>query len=191
MKKNLIIYILLLSVSSALWGCDPLTTHKITSTIFDGVPTLPEPEEYCREYHEKKLNDEAKTAIALAQQADRVRVSSIHKPYEEKACNKCHDKTKDSGLIVPASQLCFTCHTNIAKSTFVHGPAAVGGCIECHEPHSTSTLSLLKTEGDKLCATCHQEKRSTEKLHLIATKNSMHCTDCHDPHSGDVKFFLK
>jgi len=171
-------------------GCDPVTTHKITSTIFDGVPSLPPPEQFCREYHERTVAEELEAARKKELAAVKTEGSS-HPPYADKRCDDCHDKSKESGLIRPRNEICFVCHPTINKGAFVHGPASVGGCLECHEPHSSSNPSLLKFEKRSLCGGCHREKRLAETMHKSVTAKGMLCMDCHDPHSSNVRYFLK
>lgn len=176
---------------SLLCSCNPVTVHKVTSTIFDGVPSLPPADQLCQEYHEAKVVEEAsKAAPALAAKAAK-EVARGHRPYVEKRCNDCHDKTKDSGLIKPRDQICFVCHPNIIKKYFVHGPVSVGACLDCHDPHSSGQSALLKVEKKDLCAVCHKEKRIAESMHKKVTESGMACTDCHDPHDGDAKYFLR
>lgn len=171
-------------------GCDPLTVHKVTSTIFDGVPSMPSAEQYCQDYHEKKLA-ESRDSANKKSASETAANGSIHPPYKEKRCDKCHDKSKDSGLIKPRDEICFVCHPKILNKPMLHGPAAVGGCLECHDPHSTGFPSLLKVEKGKLCATCHQEPRQAAGMHDKVTSSGMVCTDCHNPHAGDAKYFLR
>ncbi len=171
-------------------GCDPLTAHKITSTIFDGVPSMPPAEQFCSEYHEKKLSDEAEAA-RKKQLASAKGNESSHPPYAEKRCNDCHDKSKESGLIRPRHQICFVCHPNINNGAMVHGPAATGSCLECHDPHSSKFSSLLKTDKSEICGTCHREKRAAQSMHGKVAAKGVLCTDCHDPHAGNARFFLK
>ena len=172
-----------------LCGCDPLTVHKVTSTIFDGVPTLPPPEQFCQEYQVKKAVEEKDATLKSA--AQRVDTGSSHLPYKEKRCNGCHDKSQESGLIRPKDNLCFVCHPTIGDVNMAHGPAAVGSCLECHEPHSANYPALLKVEKAKLCIGCHQEKRLAQAMHDKVSTNGMVCMDCHDPHAGSAAYFLR
>lgn len=173
-----------------LCACDPLTVHKVTTTIFDGVPSMPPAEQYCQEYHEKKVAEQSKASTTATAEA-KTAAGSSHPPYKEKRCNDCHDKTKESGLIKPRDQVCFVCHPGIMKKYFVHGPVATGSCLECHDPHSSTEPALLKVEKKKLCAVCHKEKRVAEAMHQKVTDSGMVCADCHDPHDGDAKYFLR
>jgi predicted CXXCH cytochrome family protein len=169
-------------------GCDPLTVHKVTTTIFDGVPSLPAAEEYCKDYHIK--------ATLVEQEAERKKQSSIvtsssHPPYADKRCNDCHNKDAESGFVVAANVLCFHCHKNFPIGDFQHGPVAVGSCLKCHMPHSSNFPSLLTTSKDKVCDVCHIEQRAAKGMHSSMIKKGVYCTDCHDPHGGSNRFFLK
>lgn len=176
---------------AVICGCDPVTTHKITSTIFDGVPSLPPADQYCRDYHEKKLAEEAEAARAKKLVAEKT-AASAHPPYAEKRCSSCHDKNAEEGLIRPKRELCFVCHDrDLVSGAFVHGPAATGACLECHDPHSALYPKLLKNPNGKLCLGCHQEQRLAQRLHTEVSARGMTCTACHDPHSGPARYFLK
>ena len=183
------IFLVPLCMVSVLCGCDPLTVHKVASTIFDGVPSMPPADQYCKDFHEKTVAEQL--ASAKRKSSTDATKGSIHPPYKEKKCNNCHDKSKDSGLKRPKDQICFMCHPNIVNKPMQHGPAAVGACLECHDPHSTSNPSLLKVEKAKVCAVCHKEKRQAAEMHDKVIKAGMMCTDCHNPHAGDVKYFLR
>jgi predicted CXXCH cytochrome family protein len=175
-----------------LSGCDPVTRYKVMSTIFDGVPRLPPPEQLCEEYAAKKVTEFrtelTRKAEAKGTDAD---MRSNHLPYEEKKCDNCHDKNKEDGLVAPKSKVCFVCHTGFLTGAYLHGPAAVGACLSCHEPHSALFPKLLKNYGDKLCEQCHRETRVATDLHSKVRGLGMACTDCHDPHGGSSPYFLR
>lgn len=177
-----------------LSGCDPIARHKVLTTFFDGVPSLPPPDELCKEHVEKMKAMEAMEASTRLEQekaAPGAPRGSAHQPYSEKRCDDCHDKDKPDGLIRPKKDLCFVCHTDFVNGAFVHGPVAVGDCLACHLPHTASFSSLLKVDKSQLCSTCHREKRLSVSLHDTVVAKKMNCPDCHDPHFGDVRYFLK
>ncbi len=182
--------ILFIAVTAAalLGGCDSLTMYKVTSTIFDGVPSMPPADQYCRDYHIQATLDEAKSERtkqeAKAQNSD-------HPPYTEKRCNDCHNKDTDSGFVVAADLLCAHCHKNFPTGSFLHGPAAVGACLKCHLPHTSQNPSLLIQPKETICDICHAEMRVAKGIHSKALGKGVLCTDCHDPHGGDVRFFLR
>jgi predicted CXXCH cytochrome family protein len=187
MKKLTFIIFLLTTCALLLCACDPLTVHKVTSTIFDGVPTMPSAEQYCRDYHIQATKDE----LEAKQKQQGIKQNSTHPPFAEKRCNDCHDKSTDSGFVVAADLLCAHCHKGFPSGNFLHGPAAVGACLKCHVPHSADNPSLLLRPAAEVCDACHAEARSSSKLHTTSRAKGMICTDCHDPHGGSDRFFLR
>jgi predicted CXXCH cytochrome family protein len=181
----------LVLVIGILCGCDPLTTYKVTSTIFDGVPRMPPPEQYCREYHERALSEEREAEQKKKRLSEQAGIKSVHPPYAEKRCNDCHDKNTDSGFVAPTKELCFVCHPDFLKGSFSHGPAAVGDCLKCHLPHDSPNPKLVKLKNGEMCALCHREKRLSEGLHAKSISRGMSCTECHNPHGGNNQFFLE
>jgi predicted CXXCH cytochrome family protein len=186
MRKILLISFIT-AAAVVLGGCDPLTMHKVTSTLFDGVPSMPPAEQYCKEYHVQATLDE----LAAKRKQQGVVLESTHPPYAEKRCNDCHNKDTDSGFVVAADALCAHCHKGFPKGSFLHGPAAVGACLKCHLPHSSQNPSLLSKSKEDVCGVCHAEPRIAQKLHTTATAKGLACTDCHDPHGGNNRFFLR
>lgn len=191
MAKTLVICLLLIT-TCFVTGCDPVNRHKVMSTIFDGYPTLPPPEQYCTEYVEK-LAAEARNE-ARGKKADKAAVGSSqsqHLPYQEKNCSDCHDKSNQNGLIVPRNELCFVCHPDFIKGSYVHGPVAIGDCLVCHQPHSSAFPKLLTTAKSDICVKCHREKRVASGMHDNLAARQIECVDCHDPHFSSIPFFLK
>lgn len=175
----------LFSLMFLLAACDATTRHKALTTLFDGVPSLPPPDELCAEYAKNK-------EVAAATETKPV-TQVNHLPYEEKRCPDCHSQDKDTGggLVAPRNELCFICHPDILQHQMAHGPAAVGDCLECHVPHSSSFPALLIVERAKVCDRCHTEQRLAQAMHDRFKQKGMACADCHDPHSGSGRFFLK
>lgn len=173
-------------------GCDPITRHKVLTTVFDGVPSLPPPEQICAEYAEKKItelkNEESRKSISAGTQQG---TGSVHLPYQEKKCDDCHDKSKEDGFKRPLKELCLICHTDFIKGSFIHGPVAVGDCLFCHLPHNASQPALLKKTNNSTCSACHRENRVASGLHKSVSSHEILCTDCHNPHEGNTPYFLK
>ena len=173
-------------------GCSAVSRHEILSTIFDGVPSYPPPEEFCRDYHENSKGAGGKDLPAKDQVGESGgSQSSRHQPYEEKRCDDCHDKTKEGGLVTAKIELCFQCHKDFIKGSYVHGPVAVGDCLACHEPHTSRYASLLKADKNQICSVCHREKRLSIALHDKVSERQISCSDCHDPHYGSASYFMK
>lgn len=177
-----------------LSGCDQVARHKVLTTIFEGVPSLPSPEELCAEYHEqemeKYLAEQAGKELA-AKGGDGQLVMSRHKPFHEKKCKDCHDFETNVGLVRPKLELCQMCHVDFIRGNFVHGPVGVGDCSACHLPHSSEFPSLLVLDKNRICDKCHTEKRLAANMHKQVMAKGMNCVDCHDPHYGASMYFLK
>lgn len=178
----------------SLAGCDTVSRHKVLSTVFDGVPSLPPPEQICTDYTDKRLSDlrDELSGKKVAGQGEAAEKESVHRPYDDKKCDDCHDKSKDSGLKLPPKELCLMCHKGFFKDyAFQHGPAAVGDCLSCHVPHNSPDGPLLKVNKKVICATCHKEPRAALALHDKVAERKMACVECHSPHYGNSPFFLK
>lgn len=181
-----------MTVLAILVGCDPIVRHKVLTTVFDGVPELPPPEQICTTYADLKLTEYKEELAGAKKAAEEGRSQgSVHLPYDEKKCNDCHDKNKDDGLVRPAKELCLMCHKGFFKGHFQHGPAAVGDCLSCHLPHNSAYTSLLKEDRKAICDLCHKEQRAALGLHNKVAERKLACADCHDPHYGSSPYFLK
>lgn len=183
LRKGALLAALLLGL-----GCSEVSTRNVSSLLFDGVPAPPLPEKYCAPYL-ASLKTQQDTDVKGASSAKPK--GSIHPPYEEKKCDNCHDKTKESGLVAPPNELCFICHSDIIKGDYVHAPAAAGDCLACHLPHDSSSPFLLARENSKLCSRCHQEARLSEGIHGKFVSLNIPCFDCHNPHAGPTRTFFK
>jgi predicted CXXCH cytochrome family protein len=174
-----------------LGGCSPITRHKVLSTVFDGVPSLPPPQEFCEDYAAKAVAS-LRNEMEGKNKPVGETTNSSHPPYDEKKCDSCHNKTTNSGFVVGSkNELCFVCHIGFGKGAYVHGPVAVGDCLACHDPHTAQQPRLLKTRPADICTKCHKEKRQAESLHTLSSTHGLICVNCHNPHAGNVHFFLK
>jgi predicted CXXCH cytochrome family protein len=176
-----------------LSGCNPVTRHKVLTTIFEGVPSLPPAEQLCMEYADKKVQDLRDELAGKKTDGGPavLKTASVHRPYDEKRCDDCHDKSKEDGLVRPKKQLCAMCHPTYIQGLWVHGPTAVGECLSCHLPHNSNYVKLLKYDVTQVCSACHKETRLAEAMHNKVGAKQMNCVDCHDPHKGNSPFFLK
>jgi predicted CXXCH cytochrome family protein len=99
---------------------------------------------------------------------------------------------KENGLLTAPGVECSngSCHFQIGKATYVHGPIAVSQCLICHKPLSTTWhFFRLAHQANDLCYTCHQaEKNGEDTLHVSG--NDGKCISCHDPHQSAYRFFL-
>jgi len=200
LKTGRLPWLLLIAVLSLglllLSACDPVTRHKVLTTIFDGVPSPIPPEKILEDYYQQRRQAELSQAAGADDDAGQTgrRHVSKHRPYVEKKCKECHDFTTKVGLVRPARELCFLCHKDFRRhlrDLYVHGPVAVGDCSACHLPHSSENTFLLKMNRNKICGKCHQEARLAVSMHEQVLTHGMACVDCHDPHFGQARYFLK
>jgi predicted CXXCH cytochrome family protein len=119
----------------------------------------------------------------------------LHEPYKD--CVACHGNqsqqasTDNPHIVAAVPKLCYGCHKKyISPDGWVHGPAATGDCLLCHEPHKTKNKSLLIKPIPDLCYQCHE----TKMLRLVANhsdKSYAHCNNCHEGHTSPGRMLLK
>ena len=90
-----------------------------------------------------------------------------------------------------ATSTCYSCHKNITKSPFVHGPASVWSCLSCHNKDANNKYSVKKPVRD-VCYECHVEQQAewNSRKYIHGPVNVGKCTICHSPHSSDFAFNL-
>ena len=164
----------------------------------------------CMKCHDKKSTFKAK---AQKQFID-INLPVKHKPIVEKNCLECHDAhTADYKSLLnfdAKMDLCVDCHDDekdiITYSKYKHGGVNTSKkrCLECHDPHATKHVKLLKKDPVATCLTCHdKEVKSDEdggmlmnmKKHLKENPNwhkpikdvkkEGGCSACHAPHGSD------
>ena len=170
--------LLCLASAGLLAACDATTRHSVLTYFFDGVPPLPQ---------EGAQGNAPPGAPALAGQ--RPASFQEHGPYAAKMCNACHNEARGYALVAPAGQLCSQCHDLKLDKRYVHGPLASGGCLVCHDPHSSMFRPLLVSDSDDFCFHCHDpESVAMNPAHAVRSEA---CTNCHDAHMSDRPFLLK
>jgi predicted CXXCH cytochrome family protein len=197
MKRSLppfTVVVLLLQI----FGCsgDPLSTHKIKTNFFDGVPDLPPLDVLCEDNMEELFNTYYQDRLAEStsgniEEERKIVRGSVHPPYDEKNCKGCHDFEQKNMLIAPKDELCETCHVDFVQGNYVHGPVAVRDCLACHLPHSSENKSLLKMSLSGICDKCHHEDRLAAGMHYAVIEHNMDCVNCHNAHGSDKVYFLK
>jgi predicted CXXCH cytochrome family protein len=114
-----------------------------------------------------------------------------------KNCVSCHGNESEQNppdelnLVAPVPKLCYICHKEHVKpGGWVHGPAAAGECLLCHNPHKANNKSLLNKPIPELCYNCHELKT----LRLVANHSDesyAHCNVCHAGHASESRMLLK
>lgn len=96
------------------------------------------------------------------------------------------------GLAMAQNCLSGSCHQNLTKFKYLHGPVAAEmaghrGCAMCHLPRGPACTATkggtFKLKSVRLCLTCHDKGTSTE--HSQAHIESK-CLFCHNPHGSDI-----
>jgi len=96
--------------------------------------------------------------------------------------------------------VCTACHANVVEGAYRHGPTGSGYCNLCHNPHASTSSSLLRRSERLICLGCHGDKASG--VHVIAAKDTtsthptqkrrdprrqgkqLSCVSCHNPHAA-------
>ena len=92
-------------------------------------------------------------------------------------------------LRTPAPALCLQCHDEksagfLAKHLGRDGAGV--NCTTCHDPHGSTTTSLLKVKVPVLCQNCHVSSRHPSQTHMPAERFSFNhgCLNCHQAIHG-------
>jgi predicted CXXCH cytochrome family protein len=157
-------------------ACSQAARHKALTTFFDGVPPL-----------EKADTPKGQQPAVGSTAPPRKAQGSEHGPYAAKLCDACHAKGATNALAPPADELCAQCHTIKTDKKFMHGPLVSGGCLVCHDPHSSRYPYLLVSDSGS-CLDCHDREAVAR---IEGHRIDSNCTTCHDAHGSDTKYLLK
>lgn len=118
----------------------------------------------------------------------------FHSNDSEKGCYPCHEVNLgklDEKKPQSGQSPCYVCHKKILSNyKFVHGPAAVWSCLECHDRKSRNPKLAVSKPDDRSCTACHEKSWDSRKFKHGPTAAG-NCTTCHNPHAADKPFFLK
>jgi predicted CXXCH cytochrome family protein len=184
--------VLLLPALFLVAACSTESRYRVLCLFIDGVPPLP-----------AVTAGEPKPGAPTDQPPARQWSSSVHKPYAEFQCAKCHNVTVTGGgvphgqdfvIMRPEEGLCASCHKTMpGKPQFAHAPVLHSACLWCHLPHESAYPALLRGPPAEVCFRCHWEAELSTGAHhprpLAASERS--CIDCHTAHGGEQRFFLK
>ncbi|MFQ5868932.1 MAG: cytochrome c3 family protein [Candidatus Zixiibacteriota bacterium] len=109
-------------------------------------------------------------------------------------CIDCHDYFKDLGepfTTFDKNSACYKCHTEMDGPFLYEHEASRdfgledGGCLNCHDPHGSAFVNLLKEPASQLCRQCHQvPTHFTAHNGAYAVRD---CLECHiDVHGSDT-----
>ena len=124
-------------------------------------------------------------------------LGSVHQ-RNDLSCSDCHNpmqKVSVEGLLAKNSinEVCATCHNDIRVqfNRRSHMPLPEGqlACVDCHNPHGSTTAPLLKTDTvNETCYQCHAEKRGPFLFEHAPVRES--CLNCHTPHGSNQASLL-
>lgn len=108
-------------------------------------------------------------------------------------CHKLSASRADPPPKQPSDSPCYTCHRHLVKEREVHGPAAVWGCLFCHDPEAKPTPYATPARVLDLCYTCHvvQKNYFFSAKYQHGPTSTGRCTICHNPHGSPNPFWLK
>ncbi|MCP4900637.1 MAG: hypothetical protein GY906_27045 [bacterium] len=120
--------------------------------------------------------------------------SPFHIPERERECAECHRMVVDAATRKPAirsDSICTSCHDDLTRSDFLHGPVGAFICLACHEEASDGPkYSVVKVESEH-CNGCHKTKQEVSDQRYVHGPLAVgKCIVCHDPHGSQVKYQL-
>jgi predicted CXXCH cytochrome family protein len=120
--------------------------------------------------------------------------SNVHAPIFD-GCDTCHEGTATELAEGGESTLCLMCHDDVgevAEAAAVPHPAMeMARCADCHNPHASKVARLVKTPGDEVCVTCHEDQGAREGEVAHGAIETIGCQACHEPHGGESPSMLR
>lgn len=174
-----------------LSDCTAHTKREWLTFFFDGVP--PERTESPTAAASPRQPGPPGTSAGLppSPAAKAAPGETVHRPYQNRRCDACHESKFSQKLRGPAGEICLLCHQIIFEKAAVrHAPAGDGSCLACHNPHASPEKFLLTRKGQAVCRECHDERDVAGSAAHVAI-GSTPCQECHDPHGGGNRLFLK
>ena len=109
------------------------------------------------------------------------------------SCSDCHNpmaKISATGLLKKPSinETCYTCHqqqrAEFAKRSHMPLNESKLSCVDCHNPHGSTTKALLKNDSvNETCYSCHAEKRGPFLWEHAPVREN--CLGCHNAHGSN------
>ncbi len=108
-------------------------------------------------------------------------------------CADCHNtmqKASANSLLArqTISETCAQCHreqrAEFRKRSHMPLPEGKISCVDCHNPHGSSTRALLSADSvNDVCYSCHAEKRGPMLWEHAPVREN--CVSCHSPHGSN------
>ncbi len=114
------------------------------------------------------------------------------------SCSDCHNpmaKVSATGLLKKQTinETCYTCHqqqrADFAKRSHMPLPEGKISCVDCHNPHGSTSKTMLKTDSvNETCYSCHAEKRGPFLWEHAPVREN--CLSCHNAHGSNHEKLL-
>ncbi len=136
----------------------------------------------------------------------------VHGPVGTGDCTVCHDPHGDNYKFQlwadGRSAICIGCHADKRDSLkqqvgfYSHGIIQGGGCVSCHDAHSSPNRFQLYKPINELCTSCHTALQRLETGHPVGNHplsnkpdprrkgRELSCTSCHNPHGSNYRYLL-
>ena len=127
-----------------LSGCSSAYRYKTLSFFFDGVPNPA-----------TELNNQSKDTIINVKTSDVFAQNptsklppkmNFHAPYQDKACESCHDQSKMGKLNKDMPELCYQCHENLNNKYKTDGYLKIEDLNKTSKTGTKLLISLPFTE---------------------------------------------
>jgi len=120
----------------------------------------------------------------------------FHGSQGEKNCLPCHRIEPEPGDLGPSSpekSSCYSCHKDMTKVKYVHGPASVWACASCHNINNDTQKNGVPWPDGLSCEPCHGDSLDKWKELKFAHGPTAvgHCSACHNPHGSENPGFLR
>jgi DmsE family decaheme c-type cytochrome len=112
---------------------------------------------------------------------------SYHHPVVQArmGCLSCHGPHGEEGSLEASSdetELCTSCHVEVAGPWIYEHDALFDGCTSCHAPHGSPNPKMLVMTGNALCLQCHVEAAYPDvggAGHAAYLGSGATCWQCH------------
>ena len=102
-------------------------------------------------------------------------------------CTDCHDIHGKGGGEDAMRAACIKCHPEQRGPYLFEHPPAAKGCTTCHRPHGSWNRTLLASNGNGMCLTCHLQSNfpGVGRIpHNFKLNAGARCWDCHSQVHG-------
>lgn len=120
--------------------------------------------------------------------------TDVHSTIRTSGCKSCHSPhASDHPKLLTratAGELCSRCHEPVSHAS-EHAPVTESKCLACHNPHVGEAEPLLRQSRERLCGSCHDQKKLAAKAPFLhAPIREGGCLGCHRAHGSEFPHLL-